>query len=238
MPLVGVVAIRSFIAFFVLLLLARLMGKTQISQLSFFDYIVGITVGSIAAVLSVDTTIQAVSCTVGLLVWAGLAVAMDSLVLKSIPARKLIEGEPTIIIRSGKLMEEAMARAHYSVSELMTQLRQHQVFDLSQVQEAVLETNGKLSVLTKPAESAPTRKDLNINTASMEGEPVIMVVDGNIAHHRLKEKNLDENWLMVQLKAQGVNRVDDVMVAQLGSSGQLYVDTRADWEANKNVSPG
>lgn len=237
MPLVGVVVIRSFIAFFVLLLLARLMGKTQISQLSFFDYIVGITVGSIAAVMSVDTTIQAVNCAVALLVWAGLAVAMDSLVLKSLPARKLIEGEPTVVIRNGKLMEEAMARSHYSVSELMTQLRQHQVFDLARVQEAILETDGKLSVLTKPEESSPTRKDLNIGTASMGGEPVILVVDGNIAHHRLKERKLDENWLMEHLKARGVSRVDDVMVAQLGTTGELYVDTRADWETN-NGSPG
>lgn len=234
MPLVIVVFIRAVLAFFILLLLARLMGKTQVSQLTFFDYVTGITIGSIAASMSIDTTIQTISGVVGLLVWAGLAILMDMVVLKSVPARKIIQGEPTVIIRNGKLMEDAMARCHYNVDELMTQLRGYKIFDLSKVQEAVLETNGKLSVLTKPEASPLTRKDLNMNTAKIGAQPMILVADGNIAHHRLENLGLNEDWLKEQIRKHGVNDLGEVMVAQLGTEGELYVDARNDWEVKRS----
>jgi uncharacterized membrane protein YcaP (DUF421 family) len=164
------------------------------------------------------------------LVWAGLAIAIDFWVLKSIPARKFIQGEPTVVIRNGKLMEDAMGRIHYNIDELMAQLRSNKVFDLSAVQEAVLETNGKLSVLTKPEESSPTRKDLNVSIATMGRHPLILMVDGNIAHHRLNSLGLNEDWLKEELTKQGIENLNNVMVAQLGTSGELYVDARKDWE--------
>jgi len=233
LPILLEVVLRSITAFFVLLILARLMGKTQISQLTFFDYVVGITIGSIAAITSTNVNSPIIGGLIALTLWAALALASHALVLKSIPARKLLQGEPTVVIRNGKLMEDSMARSQYNVDELMLQLRQQKVFDLSKVQQAVLETNGKLSVLLKADEAAPTRKDLQIDTSSMGGQPVVLVVGGNIAYHRLKEMKLDENWLMEQLKAQGINRVDEVVVAQLGTSGELYVDTKSDWESDQ-----
>lgn len=230
MPILVVVIFRSVLAFIILLFMARIMGKTQVSQLTFFDYVTGITIGSIAASMSVDTTIQTVSAGAGILVWAGLAIAIDFWVLKSIPARKFIQGEPTVVIRNGKLMEDAMGRIHYNIDELMAQLRSNKVFDLSAVQEAVLETNGKLSVLTKPEESSPTRKDLNVSIATMGRHPLILMVDGNIAHHRLNSLGLNEDWLKEELTKQGIENLNNVMVAQLGTSGELYVDARKDWE--------
>ncbi|MEQ8174628.1 MAG: DUF421 domain-containing protein [Syntrophomonadaceae bacterium] len=229
-----VVLLRATLAFFTLLIMARLMGKTQISQLTFFDYATGITIGSIAASMSIDTNIQTVHAIAGILVWTGLAIAMDALVLKNIPALKIIQGEPTVIIRNGKLMEDAMKRTHYNIEELMAQLRGHRIFDLAMVQEAVLETNGKLSVLTKPEESAPTRKDLHIGTETMGRYPVVLMVDGNIAHHRLDSLGLNEDWLREALKKQGIEDLHNVMVAQLGTSGELYVDVRKDWEVEQS----
>lgn len=230
MPIVVVILFRAFLAFFILLLMARIMGKTQITQLTYFDYVTGITVGSIAAAMSIDTTIETLSAVVGILVWAGLTIAMEKLVLKSVPARKVIQGEPTVVIQNGKLMENAMNRSRYNVDDLMTQLRIKNVFDLSVVEEAVLETNGELSVLTKPEETAPTRKDLNIDTGKMGRQPIVLVVDGNIAHHRLNSIGRNEEWLKEELKKQGIDDLANIMVAQLTSSGELYVDARKDWE--------
>lgn len=233
MPIVFVIIIRATLAFFVLLLMARLMGKPHISQLTFFDYATGITIGSIAASMSVDTSVEMISAAVGILVWSGLSIAMEKLVLKNLPARMILQGEPIVVVRNGKLMEEAMARSHYNIDELLAHLRGYQIFDLSKVQEAVLETNGKLSVLIKPEEGAPSRKDLNISTETMGRYPLILMVDGNVAHHRLKNLGLTEDWLKEELKKQGVDDLKKVMVAQLGTSGELYVDVREDWEVNQ-----
>lgn len=233
MPIVVVIIIRATLAFFVLLIMARLMGKPHISQLTFFDYATGITIGSIAAAMSIDTSVETISAAVGILVWSGLSIALEKLVLKNLPARMILQGEPTVVIRNGKLMEKAMTRAHYNVDELMSQLRGYQIFDLSKVQEAILESNGKLSVLVKPEEGAPTRKDLNISTETMGRYPLVLMVDGNIAHHRLKNLGLTEDWLKEELKKQGVDDLNNVMVAQLGTSGELYVDEREDWEVKQ-----
>mgnify|MGYP001954146269 CR=1 FL=1 len=215
-------------AFFLLLVMTRLMGKTQLSQLKFFDYIVGITIGSTASTLATNTETPVIAGVTSILVWAGLAIAIDFLTLKSIYIRKIIEGEPSVIIKNGKLMEEAMARAHYDLEAMMTQLRNKGIFDLSQVEEAVLETNGQLSVLVKSQHQPVTPEDLKLDT-QYKGMPQILVVDGNIARHRLAELKLDENWLWEQLHNLGINDLSEVMVAQLDATGKLYVDKKSDW---------
>lgn len=232
MPDAVIIILRSTLAFLVLLLMTRLMSKTVVSQLSYFDYIIGITIGSIAASISIDTGIMASSAIIGVLVWSGLKILIELLTLKSIPARKLLEGEPIVVIKNGKLMETAMSRAFYNVEELMIQLRNKNIFDLSEVEEAVLEPNGKLSVLKKSQNLPLTPKDFQINT-NYKGIPQVLVVDGNIAHHRLAEIGLTEEWLKQQLHNLGVENVAEVMIAQLNTQGELYIDKKEDWEGWK-----
>lgn len=225
-----IVVFRSGTAFFILLLMARLMGKTQISQLTFFDYVVGITIGSTAAALSIDISINTILAITGILVWSALAIGIDKLVLKSLPARKLIQGKPTIVIQKGKLMEQNMASVHYNVDELIAQLRNQKIFDITQVEEAIIETNGKLSILLKPEYESPNRKDLNINTEKIRHSPCILVVDGQISQNRLASLGLDQTWLEIELRKKGIHNFSEVIVAQLGTNGELYVDRRSDWE--------
>ncbi|MTI79272.1 MAG: DUF421 domain-containing protein [Firmicutes bacterium] len=223
------VVVRSVVAFLTLLLMARLMGKVQISQLTFFEYIVGITIGSVAASMSIDTNLPTTSAITGIIVWTAMVIITSRLVLNNIPARKIIQGEPTVLVKNGKVMESAMKRVAYNVSELLTQLRNEQIFDLSQVEEAVLETNGKLSILLKSQNQPLTPSDLNIDT-KYKGMPEVLVVDGNIAGHRLKELGLTEGWLYQELKNLGINELSEVMVAQLNTQGELYVDKKSDWD--------
>ena len=131
MPEIIAVVIRAAIAFFLLLLMTRLMGKTQLSQLNFFDYVVGITIGSTASTLATNTETPVVAGVTSILVWSGLAMAIDRLTLKNLYASKIIEGEPSVIIKNGKLMEEAMAKANIH-GELMTRCG-NRGFDFSQV---------------------------------------------------------------------------------------------------------
>lgn len=133
-----VVAVRSVIGFFSLLIFTRIIGKEQISQLTFFDYVLGITIGSIAASLTTDLSSRAWPHWIGLLSWAALGYLMELITLKWRYAAKYLEGEPTIVIMNGKIMEKSLKKMKYRVSDIMALLRNKGVFDLNQVDFAII----------------------------------------------------------------------------------------------------
>lgn len=222
-----VVLVRSIIAFFTLLIIARGLGKQQISQLTFFEYVLGITIGSIAATLSVDLSSRAWPHWVGLMVWAVIVWALQQITVKSMPAAKYIVGEPTVIIMNGKIMEAALGDIRYTLADVLEQLREQGVFDISQVQFAVIETNGKLSILLKPEFLPVTRQDLKIKTPASDLSTQL-IYDGVIIEANLKKANLDQTWLEKQLKNKGIKHVSEVFVASISNSGGLYIDTFKD----------
>ncbi|NYB74742.1 DUF421 domain-containing protein [Sedimentibacter hydroxybenzoicus DSM 7310] len=222
-----VVAVRAIIAFFSLLIFTRLLGKQQISQLNFFDYTLGITIGSIAAELTVDLSSRAWPHWVGLLSWALLGFTMEFITMKWRYAAKYIEGEPTIIIMNGKIMENALRKMKYNVSDIMEQLRNKDVFDLTEVDFAIIESNGQLSVLKKPEYENVTCKDLNINKKK-SGISTELIYDGILIEENLKQLNKDKKWLITQLKSQGIKDVSEVFLATLNPGGSLYVDKYKD----------
>lgn len=222
-----VVFVRGIIGFFSLLIFAKILGKQQISQLSFFDYVLGITIGSIAASLTTDLSSRAWPHFVGLLTWAILGYLMECITLKWRYASKYIDGEPTIIIMNGKIMENALRKMKYKVSDIMGLLRNKDVFDLSQVDFAIIETNGQLSVLKKPEYEPLTPKDMSILKAPT-GISSELIYDGILMHQNLKQLNKTEKWLMDQLKMQEIKDVSEVFLATLTPSGSLYVDKYKD----------
>ncbi len=222
-----VVVVRSIIGFFTLLILARVLGKQQISQLTFFDYVLGITIGSIAATLSVDLSSRAWPHWVGLMVWAIIVWALQWLTLKNRPAAKYIVGEPTVVIMNGQIMEDAMRSIRYTLADLLEQLRDKGVFDLKQVGFAVVETDGKISVLLKPEFLPATPKDLNLTTQS-SGLSTELIYDGLIIDENLKQANVDRIWLEKELKKKGINQISEVFLATIDASGNLYLDNYKD----------
>ena len=156
------VIIRSVMAAFTMLILTRALGKKQVSQLNFFEYILGITVGSIAASMSTNLNNRPLAELAALITWIALAFALETISLKSRKLSKLIDGEPLILIENGKIMEDKMALARYSFVDLIEQLREKDVFSLSDVEFAVLETDGTLSVLKKSQAQPVTPADLNL----------------------------------------------------------------------------
>ncbi|MBW6408677.1 DUF421 domain-containing protein [Clostridium weizhouense] len=218
-----VVLVRSIIGFFSLLIFAKILGKQQISQLSFFDYVLGITIGSMASTLTTDLSSRAWPHFVGLLVWSILGYSMEYITLKWRYASKYIDGEPTIIIMDGKIMENALRKMKYKVSDIMGLLRNKDVFDLSQVDFAIIEPNGQLSVLKKPQYEPLTPKDMNI-TKAPSGISTELIYDGIIMHQNLKQLNKTEKWLIDQLKMYQVKDVSEIFLATLTPSGSLYID--------------
>lgn len=222
-----VVLVRSIIAFFSLLIFAKILGKQQISQLTFFDYVLGITIGSIAATLTTDLSSRAWPHFVGLFVWALLGYLMQYATEKWRYVAKYIEGEPVIVIMNGKIMENVLRKMKYTAADIMALLRNKDVFDLSQVDFAIIEPNGQLSVLKKPDYEPLTPKDMNIVKAP-SGISTELIYDGVLISENLKQLNKTERWVIDQLKMHEVKDISEVFLATLTPSGSLYIDKYED----------
>lgn len=222
-----VVLVRAIIGFFSLLIFARILGKEQISQLTFFDYILGITIGSIASELTVDLSSRAWPHWVGLITWAALAYLMEIISLKWRYAAKYIEGEPAIVIMNGKIMENVLRKMKIRISDIMVLLRNKDVFDLNEVDYAILEPNGQISVLKKPEHLPLTPKDMNI-PVTPTGISTELIYDGKIIEENLKQMNKDTKWLMKELKKHGIKDVSEAFLVTLNDAGSLYVDKYKD----------
>lgn len=221
----GEMAFRSIFSFLTLWAFTRLMGKHQVSQLTVFDYVVGITIGSLAGAASIDRNLKLIVGLGSIVIWSLLSILLAQLALRSYSLRKIAEGEPTIVIHKGKILEEKMARMNYNLSDLLSQLRSKSIFDLNQVEFAILEPNGELSVLKKSQYQPLTPKDLNL-PAGYQGYASDLIMDGTVLEDNLRKRGLNLDWLMEQLRSRGVHDVNDVMLCSLNADGTLYLDTK------------
>lgn len=227
MSIILVVTIRSFIAFFALLILVRLMGKQQLAELTFFDYVVGITIGSIAATLSVAVNQNTLATLIGMAWWTILPIILACLSLRSVWIRKIVEGEAVIVIQNGKILERNLRKLRLSIDDLITLLRSQGVFDADDVEFALFETNGALSIQKKSQKRALTPSDLSIGT-QYEGLPTNLIEDGILLNDALKSLNLSKAWLQHQLAKVDIKDMKQVSLAQLDTQGNLYVDLEGD----------
>lgn len=230
-----VVLVRGIIAFFSLLIFTRILGKQQVSQLSFFEYILGITIGSIAAELTVDLSSRAWPHFVGLFTWFILTLALQFLTLKSKKFSQYIEGEPTVIIMNGQLLDKAMKKIRFRLTDLIELLRQRDVFDIHEVEIAIIEVNGKLSIIKKSQYDNVTLKDMKIS-AKTKGLNTDLIIDGRILSANLEKKNLTKVWLDEQLAKRNIKDPKDVFYATINSSGEIYIDKYKD-DINLNDIP-
>lgn len=225
MPISLTVIMRSTVSFFALLVFVRLMGKQQVSQITHFDYVVGITIGSIAATLSVQVNENSVSTFVGMLTWTILAILIAILGVKSSWVHGLVGGKATVVVENGKILEKNLKKIRIPTEELISQLRTKGVFNMTDVEFALFEPGGKISVQKKSQEQPLKPSDLNIST-QYEGLPATLIMDGSIVSESLQSLNLSKAWLYHQLSKQNIQGADKVSLAQLDTKGNLYVDLK------------
>lgn len=215
---------RTIIVFILLVILTRLVGRKLLAQTTFFDFVTGVTIGTIAGAYVVNeikgnavllSPVILVLCTLGL----------GYLTVKNLKIRKLVKGEPIVIIQNGKILEDNMFKARYTLDSLEMQLREQDVFDINEVEFAVLESDGKLSVLKKSQYNSITRDDLGLDT-DYKGLATEIIKDGEVLEQNLKQNNLDFNWLYQELNNQGIDDVSKVMLATLNTDGSLYLDLK------------
>ncbi|WP_366922959.1 DUF421 domain-containing protein [Metallumcola ferriviriculae] len=216
----------SLIIYVLLLVLSRLMGKKFIAQLTFFDFITAITIGTISGSF-ITAEVKGAYLLLSPVVFAIAVITTGFISLKSVPARKFIEGEPVIAIQNGKILEKNLGKMRLNIDNLMMMLREKKVFELSEVEFAVLEPSGKLSVLKKSQNLPLTPSDVNIET-KYKGMSSEIIRDGKIVEQNLRQNNLTHQWLYNQLLAKGVRDLNDVFLASLSTDGILYFDLKND----------
>lgn len=217
--------LRIFIAYFLLLSLTRIMGRKMISQITFFDFVVGVIVGSVAANLSVSNTNPIVSGITVLIVLTLITVTIDFSNIRNIFSRKLTNSEPVTVVENGRIIAGNLEKTRLPLDNLMMLLREKNAFNIADVEFAIFETDGKLSVLKKSQKQPVTPSDLNIPTA-YAGLTKDIIIDGEIMNENLKAAKLDRDWLMAKLKDNNFNSVEEVFYAGLDTSGNLYISTR------------
>ena len=200
-------AILSVVSMFII---TKLMGHKQVSQLDFFDYVNGITIGSIAAELATELE-EPYKPLIALCIYGIVSIALNLITQKLPRTRKYVNGTPTILMDSGKIYRGNLKKAKLDLSEFMLLCREQGYFDLSEIQTAVFEHNGKLSVLPKTAYRPVTPTDLKIAvTPTYLGAEVIM--DGRILGENLSRLGVNAAWLVGKVRAQGYSGINQILL--------------------------
>ncbi|GBF12362.1 MULTISPECIES: YetF domain-containing protein [Tepidibacillus] len=218
-----VTIVRSVIAFTTLLIFTRLLGKQQVGQLTAFEYVAGITIGSAASSLSIDLSIKPLPQWLGLATWVVLVWLLQRLAIKHRWMAKVVDDQPTILIQHGKILEQNLKNLRYRYDELLSQLRDRDIFDITQVEFALLEPDGKLTVLKKAEYEPVTRKDLQIIVPPNQLMTEV-ILDGKIIEQNLQNRKKTREWLQQQLQAQGIDDFSQVSFAVILPNEQLYID--------------
>jgi uncharacterized membrane protein YcaP (DUF421 family) len=213
---------RTFLLILILFLITKLVGKKQISEITFFEYVSGITVGSIAAeaVMGVDTNVS--YGIIAVLIFALTSLFVDFTSLKSKKFRDIVEGTGTVFIKDGNIIEENLKKERYSSDELASLLRRQSIFRVADVEFAILEPTGDLSVLLKKENRPLTAKDLQLEVAN-DKELQTIIMDGKIINDSLARSGKNRSWLNSELQKLGVT-LDNVYFGQVDCYGELTVD--------------
>ncbi|QHZ55684.1 DUF421 domain-containing protein [Brevibacillus sp. NSP2.1] len=216
------ILLRSLGALAYLFILTKIIGKRQIKQLSLIEYIVGITIGSIAAFMATEMDGPIVHSLIAMGVFAIVPVLMEWLTLKSKVLRDFFEGKSTVLIKEGKILEDNLKKERLTGEDLLEQLRIKNVFRVADVEFALMETNGELSVLLKSENQPVTPQQLELTVSPAE-ENQVVIMDGVIMDEPLATAGYNRRWVRTQLQKAGV-ALENVFLGQVDKGGELYLD--------------
>lgn len=221
------ITFRVMLIYLLLLVSMRIMGKREVGQLSNLDFVVAIVIAELATLPLTDRNLTVIHSVVPMMIITALQVSVSLICLKSNKFRRLLYGIPNMLIAEGNLQMKEMRKARYNIDDLLSQLRQKDIFDVGDVDYAVLETSGELTVLLKNKKQAVTKDDLHIQVNNKyRGIALTLIDDGEVNWKGLSDNHLDKAWLMAQLKKEHVNDPKDVFYASLSNDGTIYFITR------------
>jgi uncharacterized membrane protein YcaP (DUF421 family) len=217
--------IRGTAAYLFALLLTRLIGRKLISQMTYFDFVVGVSLGSLVANISMGPQNNTTTASTALFVLSLLVIITDFAHIKSLIVRKIVNSEPVTLIDKGNIVEDNMRRTRLTIGELTMKLREKNIFNLSDVEFAIMETDGQLSVLPKPEKTPLTPSHINLKAIST-GLMRDIIIDGNIMDENLESVSLDTQWLQSQLNSKGIQSPSDVFYAGVDNFKNIYISVK------------
>jgi len=218
--------LRVSVGFLILLILVRIIGNKQLGQLNVFTYISGIVIGSMVSDIILHKDIPFLISMAGVALWVALAIFVELSSLKSVRVRELLDGQPIILIKNGIILRDSLKRERLNIDDLTMMLRTNNIFSILDVDYAILEPNGDLSVLKKHEKSNVTKLDLGITHYSQKFMPTTIINDGKVITKNLRESNLTEKWLNTKLSAMNIHNTADILYAEIQSDGTLYAQTK------------
>ncbi len=227
------VACTSVGSLLMLFILTKIMGNKQMSQLSMFDYIVGITIGSISAEMATNLE-EFEKPLLAMVIYALFSVLISYANYKSIVLRRFLTGKSLVLFEDGKLYEGNLKKARIDVDEFLMLCRNQGYFNIAQLQSAILEPNGKISFLPLSKERPATPKDMNL-TPPDEKPAINVIIDGHIMQENLMFAGKNEEWLNKQLKTQRVQSISEIFLATCDSEGTLIVYPKIKRQMKKDV---
>lgn len=224
-----VVFIRTLILYIVVIIAMRIMGKRQIGQLQPFELAVAIMISELASVPMQNTGIPLINGIIPILTMLAAQISISFISLKSTRARSMICGRPSLLISAGKINEEVFRNELYTLNDFLEQLRSKDIYNIADVEYAILETNGQLSVIPKAAKRNVTPEDLNINV-KYEAPAIDLIIDGDLMVNNLKRVNLDKPMLEIELNKIGIKRIKDVFFASMDCDNKLFCQAKENKE--------
>lgn len=218
-----IILIRSISAFIILMIITRFLGKQTLSNMNFHEFVTAVILGAIAANLAFNEKIQILHLLISLGVFTVTSYLLSKIILKSRKFRMWTAGTPTILIEGGNILEDNLKKNNMTLDTLNQMLRQKVIFDYSEIEYALMEVNGKISVMKKKEYQNVTLKDLKNGVKGDLKFPIELIMDGRLLEGNLKANNIPPDWMMEKLKTRG-RRIEDVFYAVKGSDGQLYID--------------
>ncbi|MDX9871092.1 MAG: DUF421 domain-containing protein [Clostridia bacterium] len=216
-----ILALRTLILYLLVILVMRIMGKPQIGQLQPYELVVTIMISELAAVAMADTDIPLFSGIIPIITLMLGQITLAYWSLKNEKARAIICGQPSILVEKGIIKESELRRLRMNLNDLLEQLRVNNFPNIAEIDYAVLETNGDLSIIPKAPFRPVTVQDLNLNPPN-PGLPLTLIIDGVIIKHNLEIANLTEEQLLLSVQGQGVDNIKDLFFASIDSTGQIF----------------
>jgi uncharacterized membrane protein YcaP (DUF421 family) len=227
-----ILLIRTAILYLLVVFTLRIMGKRQIGQLQPYELVIAIMISDLASMPMQDTRIPLLHGIIPIITLLILQVIISLLELKSDKFRNIMDGKPNIVIKNGKFQIPVLRSQIYSVNDIMEELRIKGYFNINEIEYAILETNGELSIIPKSELEPATKKDLKLKP-SKPVLPALLISDGRIIKENLKILNKDENWFYEQLRKNNISSVDNIFLAYLSTDNKLIYQYKCDSKEDK-----
>lgn len=212
--------VRVSIIYLVVLIVMRLMGKREISQMQPFELVIAIMIADLASVPMADTGIPIFNGIIPILALLLFQLIISLINLKSITLRKIICGKPRMLIYRGKIDEKALKKEKITINELQERLRQNNIFSIGDVEYAILETSGQISVIQKPEKRTTIPEDFHI-LPDYEGIPYDLIIDGKVMHENIQAIGRDERWLKKEVEKFKI-KPEEALIVTYDGKGQIF----------------